>query len=87
MEYIFAAPFLFTPTFLCIYSLAEVSDSESEGEERLGNVSNLPTYAEEQKQLKESFKGAVMKMEREEEGDGGEILTLRKKTKQEQVRI
>lgn len=69
----------------CIYSLAEVSDSESEGEERLGNVSSLPTYAEEQEQLKESFKGAVIKMEREEEGDGGEILTLRKKTEQEQA--
>ena len=48
-----------------------------------------PTYAEEQEQLKESFKGAVVMMEREEEegeGEGGEILTLRKKTKQEQVR-
>ena len=77
-------PFLFIPLF-CIYSLAEVSDSESEGEERLGNVSSLPTYTEEQEQLKESFKGAVIKMEREEEGDGGEILTLRKKTEQEQV--
>ena len=70
-----------------MYSLAEVSDSESEGEGdgQLGGVSNLPTYAEEQEQLKESFKGAVVKMEEEGEGEGGEILTLRKKTRQEQV--
>jgi hypothetical protein len=72
-------------------SLAEVSDSESGEEEEsgeFGGVSNHPTYAEEQEQLKESFKGAVVKMEREEEEgeEGGEILTLRKKTKQEQVR-
>ena len=73
------------------YSLAEVSDSESEEERggQFGGVCNShPTYAEEQEQLKESFKGAVVMMEREEEGEGegGEILTLRKKTKQEQVR-
>ena len=69
-----------------MYSLAEVSDSESEGEEQLGGVSSHPTYAEEQEHLKESFKGAVVEMEREEGGEGGEVLTLRKKTKQEQVR-
>ena len=70
-----------------MYSLAEVSDSESDGEgdEQLGGMSDHPTYAEEQEQLKESFKGAVVEMEREDEGEGGEILTLRKKTKQEQV--
>lgn len=72
------------------YSLAEVSDSESDEEGELGwfgGVSNShATYAEEQEQLKESFKGAVVKMEREEEGEGEEILTLRKKTKLEQVR-
>lgn len=71
--------------YTCVCSLAEVSDSEEEGEGRLGDVSRHPTYAEEQEQLKESFKGAVVEMEREEEGGGGEILTLRKKTKQEEV--
>ena len=79
---------LLTPAmfYTCVCSLAEVSDSASEGEEQLGGRPNHPTYAEEQEQLKESFKGAVVEMEREEEGEGGEILTLRKKTKQEQVR-
>ena len=78
--------------YVSYYSLAEVSDSESEEEKggQFGGVSNShPTYAEEQEQLKESFKGAVVMMEREEEegeAEGGEILTLRKKTKQEQVR-
>ena len=70
-------------------SLAEVSDddSEGEGEGLLGDASILPTYAEEQEQLKENFKGAVDVME-EEEGEGGEeILTLRKKTKQEEVKF
>ena len=67
-------------------SLAEVSDSEGEEEEetRLRAVSNQPTYAEEQEELKESFKGAVVEME-EEESDGEDVLTLRQRTKEEQV--
>ena len=71
-------------------SLAEVSDSEEEegqGEDGVGS-SKLPTFAEEQEKLKESFKGAVVKLEEEEEeeGVGGEVLTLREKTKQEEVK-
>lgn len=67
-------------------SLAEVSDSEGEEEEetRLRAVSKQPTYAEEQEELKESFKGAVVEME-EEESDGEDVLTLRQRTKEEQV--
>lgn len=77
-------------------SLAEVSDSEDDegGREERGvqsaGPSREPTYAEEQEELKESFKGAVVKMEEEEEegeGGDGEVLTLRKKTKQEEVCI
>lgn len=49
-------------------------------------ASKLDTYAEEQERLRENFKGAVVELE-EEEGEGEEVLTLRKKTKQEEVRV
>lgn len=72
---------------ILLTSLAEVSDSEEGGGgggSSGGSESRLPTYSEEQEQLKESFKGAVGEME---EGEGeGEVLTLRKKSKREEVR-
>ena len=40
-----------------------------------------PMYAESSC-MRESFKGAMVEMEREDLEDGGEILTLRKKTVQ-----
>ena len=69
-------------------SLAEVSDSEEEegGEGERGTHCGVPTYAEEQEQLKEDFKGAVVELEEEEGGDGEDVLTLRKKTRLEKVR-
>lgn len=69
-----------------VHSRAEVSDSEEDDdEEEEEDLSNggIQTYSEEQEKLKEDFKGAVGEME-EETGER-EVLTLRKKTKEEKV--
>ena len=60
-------------------SMAGVSDSESDSEEKAAQL----TYSEEQEQLRESLRTAA---EEQSGGTGeGELLVLRQKTKEEKV--